>query len=59
MPDQRNDTQEYSEQETKQRRDDAIRRALNTPPKPHKEMVGKDKRNSEPEKDRAKTKERP
>ena len=29
--------------ETERRRDDAIRRALNTPPKPHKEVVGKNK----------------
>ena len=28
----------YSEQEIAQRRDDAVRRALNTPPKPHKDM---------------------
>jgi len=31
----------YSEEETARRRDEAIRRALNTPPKPQKEMVGK------------------
>jgi hypothetical protein len=34
----------YSELETAQRRDDAIRRALNTPPKPLKGYVGKSKR---------------
>jgi hypothetical protein len=31
----------YSPEETARRRDDAIRRALNTPPTPHREMVGK------------------
>jgi hypothetical protein len=31
----------YSEEETARRRDDAIRRALNTPPKPQRELVGK------------------
>jgi hypothetical protein len=34
----------YSEAETARRRDDAIRRALNTPPKPLKEYIGKSKR---------------
>jgi hypothetical protein len=38
----RNDTEtEYSPEETARRRDEAIRRALNTPPTPQKEMVGK------------------
>jgi hypothetical protein len=32
---------QYSPEETARRRDEAIRRALNTPPTPHKEMVGK------------------
>jgi hypothetical protein len=31
----------YSSEETARRRDDAIRRALNTPPTPQKEMIGK------------------
>jgi len=31
----------FSPEETVKRRDDAIRRALNTPPTPQKEMVGK------------------
>ncbi len=34
----------YTEEEITKRRDDAIRRALNTPPKPLKEMVGKTER---------------
>jgi hypothetical protein len=37
---QKKSADEYSEAEAARRRDDAIRRALNTPPKPHKEMVG-------------------
>jgi hypothetical protein len=37
-----NDTDDqYSPEETARRRDNAIRRALNTPPTSHKEMVGK------------------
>lgn len=32
---------EFSPEETARRRDEAIRRALNTPPTPQKEMVGK------------------
>ncbi len=35
---------QYTEEETARRRDDAIRRALNTPPRPLKEFVGKSKR---------------
>jgi hypothetical protein len=35
---------EYSAEETARRRDAAIRRALNTPPTPLKEIVGKSKR---------------
>jgi len=31
---------ELTDEEIARRRDEAIRRALNTPPKPHKEMVG-------------------
>jgi hypothetical protein len=35
----------YSEKEVEKRRDDAVRRALNTPPKPHSEMkLGQKKR---------------
>jgi hypothetical protein len=33
--------EQYSPAETALRRDEAIRRALNTPPKPQKEIVGK------------------
>jgi hypothetical protein len=36
----------HSEREIARRRDEAIRRALNTPPKPHKESVGKSERAS-------------
>jgi hypothetical protein len=32
---------QYSPEETARRRDEAIRRALNTPPKPQKEISGK------------------
>jgi hypothetical protein len=32
--------EEYSAEETARRRDEAIRRALNTPPKPQKEIIG-------------------
>jgi len=32
---------QYTPEETARRRDAAIRRALNTPPKPQKEIVGK------------------
>jgi hypothetical protein len=35
---------EYTEEEIAQRRDDAIRRALSTPPKPLKDYVGKSER---------------
>jgi hypothetical protein len=36
----KNDEQ-YSDEETARRADEAIRRALNTPPTPQKEMIGK------------------
>lgn len=45
---------EYSNEETARRRDDAIRRALNTPPKPQKEMVGKTERAKAQRKSRVK-----
>jgi hypothetical protein len=45
MNDQGSDDQ-YTPEETVRRRDDAIRRALNTPPKPQKEIVGKSGRPS-------------
>jgi hypothetical protein len=35
---------EFTEEEIARRRDDAIRRALNTPPKPLKAYVGKSER---------------
>ncbi len=35
---------QYGPEETVRRRDEAIRRALNTPPKPQKDMVGKSAR---------------
>jgi hypothetical protein len=35
------ESDEYSDEETARRRDEAIRRALNTPPKPQKEIAGK------------------
>jgi hypothetical protein len=38
------DDDKLSAQETAQRRDAAIRRALNTPPTPTKELVGKTER---------------
>jgi hypothetical protein len=37
----RDDDDQYSLEETARRRDEAIRRALNTPPTPQKEMIGK------------------
>jgi hypothetical protein len=40
MDDKKSDEQ-YSPEETARRRDEAIRRALNTPPKPHSEIIGK------------------
>jgi hypothetical protein len=45
---------QYSEKETEQRRDDAIRRALRTPPKPQKELVGQGKRAKAGEESRVK-----
>lgn len=38
------DSDQYSAEETKRRMDNAIRVALNTPPKPHSEMTAKGKR---------------
>jgi hypothetical protein len=40
--------------EVERRRDDAIRRALNTPPKPAKELVGKTERAQDMAKSRVK-----
>jgi hypothetical protein len=39
--DNKESADQYSEEETARRRDEAIRRALNTPPKPQKEIAGK------------------
>jgi hypothetical protein len=38
--------QKYSEEEIARRRDEAIRRALSTPPKPQKDIAGKSGRKS-------------
>jgi hypothetical protein len=37
----RSDDDDYSDEETERRATEALRRALTTPPKPQKEMVGK------------------
>jgi hypothetical protein len=37
----KNEADKFTPEETARRRDEAIRRALNTPPKPQKEIVGK------------------
>jgi hypothetical protein len=37
----KSDDDQYDPEETVRRRDEAIRRALNTPPKPQKEIAGK------------------
>jgi hypothetical protein len=41
MSDQGNDDDQYSDEETERRATEALRRALTSPPKPQKEMVGK------------------
>jgi hypothetical protein len=45
-PQMKDDDQHYSAKETERRRDEAIKRALKTPPKTHDEMV-KDRRTKE------------
>jgi hypothetical protein len=45
---------QYGEKETQRRMEDALHRALNTPPKPHSEMVGNGKRVSKARKSRVK-----
>jgi hypothetical protein len=45
---------QYGEKETQRRMEDALRRALNTPPKPHSEIVGDGKRVSKGGKSRVK-----
>lgn len=52
--DQKASDEQYGPEETQRRMEAAIRRALNTPPKPHSEMVGKGKRVSQPGKSRVK-----
>ena len=47
---------QYTPEETARRRDDAIRRALNTPPKPNGAYVGKERAKDEPKKDGPKAK---
>jgi hypothetical protein len=37
------DDQQYGERETAQRRDEWLRRSLNTPPKPHSQVVAERK----------------
>jgi hypothetical protein len=49
---------QYSDQETARRMTDAIRRALNAPPKPHKEIVGNGKRAGGKRKSRVKKSDR-
>jgi len=44
MGDKTNETDDLTPEEIARRRDAAIRRALNTPPKPTKELIGKTKR---------------
>jgi len=50
---------ESSPEEIAHRRDAGLLRALNTPPKPHSEMVGKRKRVSQTGKSRVKKAQRP
>jgi len=49
---------EYSPEETARRRDDAIRHALNTPPKPNSAYVGKSERAKTYKQSRVKAKAR-
>jgi hypothetical protein len=44
--------EQFSEKETQKRMDDALRRALNTPPKPHNEIGGKKGKGAKPPKPR-------
>jgi hypothetical protein len=36
----KNETGQHSEKDTEKRMDDALRRALSAPPKPHKDIAG-------------------
>ena len=49
---QKDKSQSYSKKETVIRRDEALRRALNTPPKPHKNL-GKKPEPDEPKPDKS------
>lgn len=49
---------QYSPEETERRITDAVRRALNTPPQPHKKMVGNEKREGAKRKSRVKKTDR-
>ena len=48
------DDEQYSEKETVRRRDEWLRRSLNTPPKPHKEVVAERRADRQPGKDKPK-----
>lgn len=49
---------QYSPEETERRRDEAIRRALDTPPKPQKEIIGKSGRPSRKRRPRSRSVEK-
>jgi hypothetical protein len=49
---------QYSPEETERRRGEAIRRALDTPPKPQKEIIGKSGRPSRKRRPRSRSVEK-